>query len=135
MNLGIEDAAWLAWLIEQERTEDYTRDRLPVAKKVLRFTKLPTQLIASNGWIAHVVRNRLLPFGMKIPFVRRRAIRTMHALDTPLPHGSKNLRRHLSADGPSHLPGLFRKSRHFGFRRLHVMKYNQRSRSFTRRFS
>ena len=38
MNLGIEDAAWLAWLIETGETDQYTSSRLPAAKRVIKFT-------------------------------------------------------------------------------------------------
>ena len=38
MNLGIEDACWLAWLISQDRESDYSNLRIPAVKQVLNDT-------------------------------------------------------------------------------------------------
>jgi 2-polyprenyl-6-methoxyphenol hydroxylase-like FAD-dependent oxidoreductase len=56
MNLGIEDACWLAWLIEQGRSADYSAYRHPVGAKVLKLTAQPTQLISSNSLSAKALR-------------------------------------------------------------------------------
>jgi 2-polyprenyl-6-methoxyphenol hydroxylase-like FAD-dependent oxidoreductase len=39
MNLGIEDACWLAWLISEGREGDYDRLRMPAVKTVLKQTR------------------------------------------------------------------------------------------------
>ena len=38
MNLGIEDACWLAWLISQRREHEYSRLRVETARTVLKQT-------------------------------------------------------------------------------------------------
>ena len=38
MNLGIEDACWLAWLVAEGREEDYSALRMPAVKTVLKET-------------------------------------------------------------------------------------------------
>lgn len=85
MNLGIEDAAWLAWLLSVGRESDFTADRLPTAKQVLRFTKMQTKQVSSRGPFASFVRRNLVPLILGVPPVRRRAIQSLRALDTPVP--------------------------------------------------
>lgn len=85
MNLGIEDAAWLAWLISEGRESEFTNDRLPIAKHVLRFTKRQTQQVAARGPFARFVRRNLAPLMLGVPPIRRRAIQSLRALDTPVP--------------------------------------------------
>lgn len=85
MNLGIEDAAWLAWQIAEGRTEDYTKDRWPVGRQVLRTVDPATRLMAADGWLARLARRRLMPLMLALPALRRRALRRLAGQDTPFP--------------------------------------------------
>ena len=60
MNLGIEDGCWLAWLIEQGRSADYSAYRHPVGAKVLKPAQ-PTRLISSNSLSAKALRRWIIP--------------------------------------------------------------------------
>jgi 2-polyprenyl-6-methoxyphenol hydroxylase-like FAD-dependent oxidoreductase len=85
MNLGIEDACWLAWLMEQKRTSEYTSLRHPVGAKVLKLTAQPTNLIASNGFPAKILRRWVVPPILGLKWVQRKILPGMLALDTPAP--------------------------------------------------
>lgn len=85
MNLGIEDAAWLAWLIAEKRTADYTQSRLPVGREVVATADPATRLISSDSWFARFVRRRLLPVATTLPPVRHRALRQVSGLASPEP--------------------------------------------------
>ena len=61
MNLGIEDAAWLAWLIEQDDMDRYTQLRHPVAKRVLEQVDQATRFISSDSAITTFLRRYVLP--------------------------------------------------------------------------
>ena len=83
MNLGIEDACWLAWLIAEGRTAEYTALRHPVGARVLRLTAPPTRLIASNGFVARALRRWIVPGVLATDWAQRRLLPSMLALDTP----------------------------------------------------
>ena len=85
MNTGIEDAAWLAWLIDTGNTEGYSRDRLPVARAVLALTHQQTRQILDRRPIANFVRRRLAAVALAVPPVARFALRRMTGADTPYP--------------------------------------------------
>ena len=85
MNLGIEDAAWLAWLISEGRTESYTGDRWPVGRQVLRTVDPATRLMSADSVLPRLMRRHVAPLLFSIPAVRRRAVRRLTALDTPAP--------------------------------------------------
>ena len=85
MNLGIEDAATLAWLIETERTSEYTDRRLPVGAHVLRQTHAQTQLITSRGPLARFARRQVIPRMLAYDFVLKRALPEMAGLASPAP--------------------------------------------------
>jgi 2-polyprenyl-6-methoxyphenol hydroxylase-like FAD-dependent oxidoreductase len=85
MNLGIEDAAWLAWLISEGKTERYTGDRWPVARQVLRTVDPATRFLSSDRFAPRLLRRNLLPQLVRVPAIRRRALRRLAALDTPEP--------------------------------------------------
>ncbi|MCH8239556.1 MAG: FAD-dependent monooxygenase [Proteobacteria bacterium] len=85
MNLGIEDAAWLAWLIERGETGSYTGLRHPVAKQVLEQVDQATRFISSDGWAATFFRRNLLPYIVRPDFIQRRAFRSLTGLGTPAP--------------------------------------------------
>lgn len=85
MNLGIEDAAWLAYLIDSGETDQYSTLRRPVAKKVLAQVDRATRFMASSGAIATFLRRRLLPLVADAGFVQKNALRTIAGLSTPPP--------------------------------------------------
>jgi 2-polyprenyl-6-methoxyphenol hydroxylase-like FAD-dependent oxidoreductase len=85
MNLGIEDAAWLAWLIAEGRTERYTAERLPVGRRVLRTVDPATRLMAADAVVPKFLRRHVLPRLARIPSLRERFIARIVGLDTPSP--------------------------------------------------
>jgi 2-polyprenyl-6-methoxyphenol hydroxylase-like FAD-dependent oxidoreductase len=85
MNLGIEDGAWLAWLIEKDQAERYNEDRLKTAKQVLKETHAQTRQITKTGKLIQILRRIIPPLLFKIPAIRRRAIHILTAQDTPHP--------------------------------------------------
>lgn len=85
MNLGMEDAAWLAWRIAEGQTGKYTDDRLPVGREVLTSVDPATRLMSADTPLSRFVRRRLLPLLASIPPLRARAIRRMSGLDAPEP--------------------------------------------------
>ena len=85
MNLGIEDAFWLAWLIDQGRADEYTSLRHPVGEQVLKFTHKFTTFAKSRGPTQDMIIRLLLPIIAALPPAQRRIFRTLSALDTPPP--------------------------------------------------
>ena len=85
MNLGIEDACWLAWLMEQGRSAVYTALRHPVGERVLRLTAPPTRLIASDDFLAKALLRWVVPAVLGREWVQRRILPGLLALDTPAP--------------------------------------------------
>lgn len=85
MNLGIEDAAWLAWLVERGAAQEYTSRRLPVIRQVIRFTKLQTQQVVMPGGLMRFARRRLAPPLLRVAPLHRLAVRRLMGLDTPDP--------------------------------------------------
>lgn len=85
MNLGIEDAAWLAWLIEQDETDRYTQLRHPIAKRVLEQVDQATRFISSGSAITTFLRRNLLPLIARRDFAQRNAFRNITGLAAPAP--------------------------------------------------
>ena len=85
MNLGIEDAATLAWLIAEDRTDDYTDLRHRVGEQVLRFTRTQTQQLMRRGPIQTFLQNTLAPLLLKLPAIQRLAVSRLVGLETPHP--------------------------------------------------
>jgi 2-polyprenyl-6-methoxyphenol hydroxylase-like FAD-dependent oxidoreductase len=85
MNLGIEDACWLAWLIDQGREAEYSTLRMPAVRHVIRQTRLLTRaIVASRSWTV-ALRDLGIPLALKLPPVRDRLLRGVLGLDTPPP--------------------------------------------------
>ncbi|HUE44949.1 MAG TPA: FAD-dependent oxidoreductase [Aestuariivirgaceae bacterium] len=82
MNLGIEDACWLAWLKAEGRTQEYTALRWPAGRTVLDFTEQQMRQIVSRSLWADVLRRWLAPAILKLPAVRRRLLSRVAGLDT-----------------------------------------------------
>ena len=85
MNLGIEDAAWLAYLIAQGETEIYTASRHPVAKQVLEQVDQATRFMSADGAAATFLRRHVLPLIARRDFAQRRAFRSLAGLGAPVP--------------------------------------------------
>ncbi len=85
MNLGIEDACWLAWLISQRRQNEYSDLRTPAVAHVLKQTEINTRAVLLSSALAIWLRNTFLPLIFKIPLFRDRMLRGVSGLDTPPP--------------------------------------------------
>jgi 2-polyprenyl-6-methoxyphenol hydroxylase-like FAD-dependent oxidoreductase len=83
MNLGIEDACWLAWLISEGRQAEYTSLRMEAVQHVLAQTKANTRAILLKNPAAVWLRNSLVPLALKVPALRRSIIDGVRGLDTP----------------------------------------------------
>ncbi|MBX2838094.1 MAG: FAD-dependent monooxygenase [Gammaproteobacteria bacterium] len=84
MNLGIEDAATLAWLLQKNSELDYTSLRRPVAVKVLKLTHNQTSQMNASSMVSSILKQ----FGPKLISlapVKRSFLKTLHGLDTPDP--------------------------------------------------
>lgn len=85
MNLGIEDACWLAWLIAEGREEEYSRLRLPAVRRVLRQTRMLTAIVTMDRPSSLTLRNRLLPLLSHLPFAEDALLKGIAGMDTPHP--------------------------------------------------
>ncbi|WP_160009556.1 NAD(P)/FAD-dependent oxidoreductase [Rhizobium sp. 18055] len=85
MNLGIEDACWLAWLISEGREGDYNRLRMPAVKTVLKQTRQLTTLFTMRNPLAISIRNIAVPVLFRLPAVSRKLLRGVSGYDTPSP--------------------------------------------------
>lgn len=85
MNLGIEDAATLAWMISEGTENTYSDTRLPIARKTLKSTKAQTKQITNTSKSAAFLRTRILPLALRFKFIRRKILESVLALDTPAP--------------------------------------------------
>jgi 2-polyprenyl-6-methoxyphenol hydroxylase-like FAD-dependent oxidoreductase len=83
MNLGIEDACWLAWLISEGRQADYTSLRMEAVEHVLAQTKANTRVILLRNPISVWLRNIFVPLALKVPAIRRSIVEGVRGLDTP----------------------------------------------------
>lgn len=85
MNLGIEDACWLAWLISEGREAEYSAHRVKSARTVLATTHAMTRMILMRNPLAIALRNMALPVAARLPAARRRLLTAGAGLDTPPP--------------------------------------------------
>ncbi|WP_184703812.1 NAD(P)/FAD-dependent oxidoreductase [Rhizobium lusitanum] len=85
MNLGIEDACWLAWLIAEGREQEYSALRIPAVKQVLKQTYGLTRLITMTNPLAIAARNFFAPLLLGFGPVRRALLRSIAGYDTPRP--------------------------------------------------
>ena len=84
MNLGIEDAATLAWLLYRETEYEYSGQRHPIAQKILKLTHGQTSQMNSASMVSSFIKQ----FGPKILSLPPVYIKLMHSLlglDTPAP--------------------------------------------------
>lgn len=85
MNLGIEDACWLAWLIAEGREQEYSALRIPAVKQVLKQTYGLTRLVTMQSPLAVAARNVLAPLLLRFGPIRRTLLRSVAGYDTPKP--------------------------------------------------
>ncbi len=85
MNLGIEDAATLAWLIDERRPMDYSARRQPVGDAVLDFNYARNQQLTAPGLFTRLSQKGLLPLMLKSPVSRRKMLSRFLGLNTPPP--------------------------------------------------
>ncbi len=85
MNLGIEDACWLAFLHQEKRLGEYTALRHPVGANVLKLTHRLTALANANGVMRDVAMAIALPIIQRSSALQRRVFNNLTALDTPPP--------------------------------------------------
>lgn len=85
MNLGIEDACWLAWLIEEGRADEYTALRMPAVKRVMADTRQNTRMILLRNPLLRALRNLLVPRLARLSWVRQEGLRGVLGLDTAPP--------------------------------------------------
>ncbi|MCP3055404.1 FAD-dependent oxidoreductase [Aurantimonas marianensis] len=85
MNLGIWDAAWLAFLASEGRQSEYEMRRLPSVRRVLKDTRRMTDVIAAPPQRLLSVLRYVMPLATRLPFVRRMIAEQLLALDLPQP--------------------------------------------------
>ncbi|MFK0163389.1 FAD-dependent oxidoreductase [Rhizobium sp. NPDC090279] len=85
MNLGIEDACWLAWLIAEGREQEYSALRIPAVKQVLKQTYGLTRLVTMKNPLAIAVRNLVAPLFPRFGPARRALLQSVAGYDTPRP--------------------------------------------------
>ncbi|SCB08628.1 FAD-dependent oxidoreductase [Rhizobium hainanense] len=85
MNLGIEDACWLAWLIAEGREQEYSALRIPAVKQVLKQTYSLTRLVTMENPLAIAARNLFAPLFLRFGPARRTLLRSVAGYDTPRP--------------------------------------------------
>lgn len=85
MNLGIEDACWLAWLIDETRAAEYSRLRLPAAHKVVEQTKQQTNGLVNMNIAGRFLRDHIADHLLKFGPFKSAAIKRLLGLDTPNP--------------------------------------------------
>ncbi|MEF0938864.1 FAD-dependent oxidoreductase [Rhizobium sp. BR 362] len=85
MNLGIEDACWLAWLIAEGREQEYSALRIPAVKQVLKQTYGLTRLVTMKNPLAIAARNLFAPLLLRFGPVRRALLHNIAGYDTPKP--------------------------------------------------
>ncbi len=85
MNLGIEDAATLAYLLANDRQNEYTHLRHPIGKRVLKMTEQQTKQITAPGIMFDFMLSFIAPLIMSVPSWRRQGLARLTGLDTPKP--------------------------------------------------
>lgn len=85
MNLGVEDAATLAWLIQEGRADEYTRLRHRIGEQVLKFTEAQTRQMTTGSGLQEFMIAWLAPFLLKFSAVQKLAVTRLVGLETPHP--------------------------------------------------
>ncbi len=85
MNLGIEDAATLAHMIDTGATAGYSAARHPVGRHVLQVTERQTRIFTSQSFVPRILRRYVFPFIARLPAFRARGLPEMAGLAAPHP--------------------------------------------------
>ncbi len=85
MNLGIEDAATLAWLIATRTAGRYTAMRHPIARSVLRMTGVQTSLLTSKSAALRSIVSRIVPLLTGLPVIGSKVLEQFSGLNVPFP--------------------------------------------------
>ncbi|MCV9960994.1 FAD-dependent monooxygenase [Pararhizobium sp. BT-229] len=85
MNLGIEDACWLAWLISEGREQDYSDLRMPAVQTVLKETRRNTTFITLKNPFLTGLRSLFLPQLNHVPSFTAEVLRKVSGRDTRPP--------------------------------------------------
>lgn len=85
MNLGIEDACWLAWMIHQNTDADYSKMRMPHVHMVIKQTRQQTDALLNLGSFGRFARDHLANALLKIPAFKKRVLTRVTGLDTQDP--------------------------------------------------
>ncbi|MEX0809657.1 MAG: NAD(P)/FAD-dependent oxidoreductase [Dongiaceae bacterium] len=72
MNLGIEDAAILARLLEEDRLQRYTSMRRPTGAKAIRLSEPMARIAEETNSVEIAIRNTVLRLALMLPFMQRR---------------------------------------------------------------
>jgi 2-polyprenyl-6-methoxyphenol hydroxylase-like FAD-dependent oxidoreductase len=100
MNTGLQDAYNLGWklaLVVQGRADPllldtYEQERVPVAQRLLQTTDRAFQLIVSDGWLASLLRTKIIArvaaTAMRFERVRTLAFRTISQIGISYPNSS-----------------------------------------------
>ncbi len=89
MNLGIEDAATLAYLMAENRTSEYSNLRHPIGQKVLKRTKSQTNQITTLGGPEVFFIKYIAPIVFSIKPMRNALFSSLAGLDSPTPEWLK----------------------------------------------
>lgn len=82
MNLGIEDACWLAWAIDAGRTGEYSDLRMPVVRMVVGQTKTQTKALLGFNSMTRFLRDHVANKLLAIPAFRAVAFKRITGLDS-----------------------------------------------------
>lgn len=85
MNLGIEDACWLAWLLSEGREAEYTALRHEAGAHVLHYTQRFTQFSKQQGLLRDLALRTIVPLLSQSPTALKPLLRFVSGLDTSAP--------------------------------------------------
>ena len=77
MNLGIEDAAEFARLLDEQKLDDYQPIRHRKGKEIVATVSTMTRFLSSPDLLPRLFRRLLLPILLRLPFITRRMARRM----------------------------------------------------------
>ena len=77
MNMGIEDAAELAWRWEKSQLDQYGASRHRATAAAIRMVKAQTWLATNRGLSAHLIRSQVIPLITRFAPVRTQMVQRM----------------------------------------------------------
>lgn len=90
MNLGIEDACWLAWAIDQRRGDEFTEMRMPAIEMVLAQTRRQTDGLVKMNAGVRFLRDHIAGRLLGIDPVKKSVVSRISGMDTVDPPWLKN---------------------------------------------